>query len=120
FQSNIVDVVHLSRAAWIRYNGRMDITLTRYPSNEFEFIAFNLSNDILKETEIRKAIAYTVDRTKIINDIMPGEAVASEFPVIPDTWMYDTNVISNEVSLEKARALISESGWEENRNGVLS
>lgn len=120
FQSNKVDVVHMSRAAWIRYNGRMDITLKRYPSNEFEFIAFNLSNDILKETEIRKAIAYTVDRTKIINDIMPGEAVASEFPVIPDTWMYDTNVISNEVSLEKARALISESGWEENRNGVLS
>ena len=72
FQSNKVDVVHMSRAAWIRYNGRMDITLKRYPSNEFEFIAFNLSNDILKETEIRKAIAYTVDRTKIINDIMPG------------------------------------------------
>jgi len=120
FQSNKVDIVHMSRSAWIRYNGRMDIALKRYPSNEFEFIAFNLSNNILKEVEIRKAIAYAVDRTKIINDIMPGEAVASELPVIPDTWMYDTNVISNEVNIKKAKELIAENGWEENNKGVLS
>ena len=112
--------MHMNRAAWIRYNGRMDIALKRYPSNEFEFIAFNLSNDILEENEIRKAIAYTIDRIKIINDIMPGEAIASEFPVIPDTWMYDTNVISHEVNINKAKELILESGWEENNNGILS
>ncbi|WP_459076780.1 peptide ABC transporter substrate-binding protein [Herbivorax alkaliphila] len=120
FQSNQVDVVHMNRNAWIRYNGRMDISLKRYPSNEFEFIAFNLSNDILEEAKIRKAISYTVDRAKIINDIMLGEAVASEFPVIPDTWMYDSNVISNEVNVKKARELILESGWEENDDGFFS
>lgn len=120
FQSNKVDIVHMNRVAWIKYNGRTDISLKRYPSNEFEFIAFNLSNDISGEAEIRKAIAYTVDRTKIINDIMPGEAIASEIPVIPDTWMYDTNVISHEINVKKAKKLILENGWEENDKGVLS
>ena len=40
--------------------------------------------------------------------------MASELPVIPDTWMYDTNVISNEVNIKKAKELIAENGWEEN------
>ncbi|TYQ15581.1 UNVERIFIED_CONTAM: peptide/nickel transport system substrate-binding protein [Acetivibrio alkalicellulosi] len=119
FQSKEVDIIHMDRSAWIRYIGRSDIALKKYPSNKFEFIAFNLSNSILQESEIRNAIAYTVDRDKLINNIMPGEAIASEMPVIPDTWIYDTNIISKEVNINKARELILESGWEENNQGVL-
>jgi len=52
-------------------------------SNEFEFVAFNLSNKILKEREVRTAIAYAVDREQIISSILPGEAVASDCPLFP-------------------------------------
>jgi len=50
----------------VRYN------LKKYVSNEFEFVAFNLSNKILKEREVRTAIAYAVDREQIISSILPG------------------------------------------------
>lgn len=118
FGSQEVDVITADRTSWIGYSGRTDITLKKHVSNEFEFIAFNLSNKILKEKEVREAIAYTIDRGRIINSIMPGEAVASDLPVIPDTWLYDTNILYYERDVEKAKQILSESGWTDT-NGVL-
>lgn len=118
FQSREVDMIIADTKNWIGYSGRSDITLKKYVSNRFEFIAFNLSNKILKEKEVRKAIAYAVDRSKLVNDVMPGEAVVSDLPVIPDTWLYDTNIVSYERDVEKAKQILNDSGWTE-RNGVL-
>jgi len=105
FQSQQVDVITLDRTnldglQWkVRYNFKK-----KYVSNEFEFVAFNLSNKILKEREVRTAIAYAVDREQIISSILPGEAVASDLPVIPDTWLNDTNVVSYERDCGKGKA----------------
>ncbi|HOM02802.1 MAG TPA: peptide ABC transporter substrate-binding protein [Acetivibrio sp.] len=118
FQSQEVDVITADRTNWIGYSGRTDIFLKKYVSNEFEFIAFNLSNKILKEKEVRTAIAYAVDREQIISSVMPGEAVASDLPVIPDTWLNDTNVVSYERNVEKARQILLDGGWKEN-NGLF-
>ncbi|MFZ5987999.1 MAG: ABC transporter substrate-binding protein, partial [Bacillota bacterium] len=118
FQSRDVDLITMDRESYRRYSGRSDITLKKYPGKKFEFIAFNLSNKILREKEVRRAIAYAVDKVKIINDIMPGEAIASDIPVIPDTWLYDTNILSYNVDREKAKKLLEDSGWKDN-NGVL-
>ena len=42
----------------------------------------------------------------------------SDLPVIPDTWLYDTNIISYERDIEKAKQILEDSGWEE-KKGVL-
>lgn len=118
FQSQEVDVITADRTSWVGYSGRTDIILKKHVSNEFEFIAFNLSNKILKEKEVRMAIAYAIDRGQIISSIMPGEAVASDLPVIPDTWLNDTNVISYERDVEKAKQILVDSGWKDN-NGIF-
>lgn len=118
FQSKQIDVIATDRTGWIGYSGRSDITLKKHVSNKFEFVAFNLSNKILREKEVRKAIAYTVDKVKLINDIMPGEAVASDLPVIPDTWMNDSNVLSYYIDVDKAKELLADNGWQD-KNGVL-
>ncbi len=118
FQGGDVDLLTIDRSWWSKYNGRSDVTLKRYISNEFEYIAFNLSNKILKLKEVRQAIAYSVDKTKIINDLLPGEAVASDLPVMPDTWLNDTKVVYYSADKEKAKKLLADSGWKDN-NGVL-
>ncbi|NLD49874.1 MAG: peptide ABC transporter substrate-binding protein, partial [Clostridiaceae bacterium] len=118
FQSKEVDLITMDREEWTRYSGRSDITLKKYPGNEYEFIAFNLSNNILKEKEVREAIAYSVDKLKLIDKFMPGEAVAADIPVIPDTWLYNTNVLSYTVNTSKARQILMDAGWKENK-GVL-
>lgn len=118
FQGGDADLLTIDRTWWSKYNGRSDIMLKRYTSNKYEYIAFNLSNKILKSTEVRQAIAYTVDKTKIINDLLPGEAVASDLPIIPDTWLNDTKAVYYNEDKEMAKKLLEDSGWEE-ENGIL-
>jgi len=118
FQGGDVDLLTIDRSLWTKFNGRKDITMKKYTSNKFEYIAFNLSNKILKLPEVRQAIAYAVDKTKIINDIMPGEAIASDLPLMPDTWLNDTNAVFYNADREKAKKILEESGWKEN-NGLL-
>jgi len=118
FQGGDADLLAIDRTWWSKYSGRSDIVLKRYTSNEYEYIAFNMSNKILKLTEVRQAIAYGVDKTKIINDLMPGEAVASDLPVLPDTWLNDTKAVYYNADKELAKKLLEDSGWKE-ENGIL-
>lgn len=118
FQGGDVDLLTIDRDLWSKYNGRPDIIMKRYTTNNYEYIAFNLSNKILKLPEVRQAIAYAVDKTKIINDLMPGEAIASDLPLMPDTWLNDTNAVFYSVDREKARKLLDDTGWKE-INGLL-
>jgi len=39
-------------------------------------------------------------------------------PVIPDTWLNDTNVVSYERDVEKAKQILSDAGWKES-NGIF-
>ena len=118
FQGGDVDLLTIDRSWWSKFNGRSDITLKKFTSNEYEYIAFNLNNKILKFPEVRQAIAYAVDKTRIINHILPGEAVASDLPVIPDTWLNDTNAVYYNADKEKAKKLLADSGWKDNK-GIL-
>ncbi len=118
FQSKDVDIITVDREGWTRYSGRSDVTIKRYPGNKFEFISFNLSNRILQEKEVRKAIAYTVDKLQIISKVMHGEAFVSDIPVIPDTWLNDTKILTYEVNREKARQILTDAGWADN-NGIM-
>lgn len=118
FQGGDIDLLTIDRSLWTKYHGRQDIVMKKYTSNKFEYIAFNLSNKILKLPEVRQAIAYAVDRTKIINDLLPGEAIVSDLPLMPDSWLNDTNAVFYNYDKEKARKLLEESGWTE-KNGLL-
>lgn len=42
---------------------------------------FNLKNQTLQNSELRKALAYSVDRNKIINESLEGQGVASYYPI---------------------------------------
>jgi len=118
FQQEDIDLLTIDRSLWSKYNGRPDITMKKYTSNNFEYIAFNLSNRLLKLPEVRQAIAYAIDKKKIINDLLPGEALASDMPLMPDTWLNDTNAVFFNADKEKAKKLLQDNGWKE-RNGLL-
>ncbi|NMB34609.1 MAG: peptide ABC transporter substrate-binding protein [Clostridium sp.] len=118
FQAGEIDIIEADKNNWYSYSGRTDVILKKYVSNRFEFVAFNLSNKILEDKEVRRAISLAIDRNKIINDIMPGGAVMADLPIIPDTFMYDTNTISYEKDIEESKNILSESGWKE-RGGLL-
>jgi peptide/nickel transport system substrate-binding protein len=119
FQAGDIDVVYVENIDYSKYLERSDIIVKKFVGRDFEFIAFNLKNPILKEQEIRQAIACAIDKKKIIDKIIPGKAIPADLPVIPGTWLYDSNTESSYLNdKRKAKEILLNSGWKE-ENGVL-
>jgi peptide/nickel transport system substrate-binding protein len=58
-------------------------------------------------------MAYAIDKVKLIDKIIPGEAIAADLPVIPDTWLYESNALSYTASVKNAKDLLVQNGWKE-------
>jgi peptide/nickel transport system substrate-binding protein len=116
FQTNDIDVTFIDSGDFSKYQGRNDIALKKYPSNKYDFISINHSNPVLKEKSVRQAMAYAIDKVELINKVMQGEAVAVDIPVLPDTWLYNSDILYYNSSSKKAREILTEDGWKENRD----
>lgn len=119
FQTSDIDVVPVQTGDFIKYTGRSDLLIRKYPGKNYEFIAFNLNNAVLADKTVRQAIALAIDRVKIINEVLPGDAVVSDIPVIPNTWLNDTNITAYIPDKRKARKLLENNGWNEDSKGIL-
>lgn len=113
FQTKDVDVTFIESRDFGKYDGRNDLVLKKYTSNNYDFLAMNLQKPVLNEKVVRQALAYAVNKVDLIKNVMPGEAVASDLPILPDTWLYNNDILYYQPSTAKAKALLKEDGWKE-------
>ncbi|HHW32370.1 MAG TPA: peptide ABC transporter substrate-binding protein [Clostridiaceae bacterium] len=113
FQTRDVDVNFNETVDYDKYYGRYDLTIKKYTGNRFEFVSFNLDNPILSDVKVRQAINYAVNKEKIIGKLLPEKAVASDFPIVPGSWLNDSNIVAYEPSITKAKKILEEAGWKE-------
>jgi peptide/nickel transport system substrate-binding protein len=113
FQDERIDLTYLKNRDFSKFNGRNDVYLKKFPSNNYEYISLNLNNTVLSDKIVRQAMAYAIDKVKLIDKIIPGEAIAADLPVIPDTWLYESNALSYTASVKNAKDLLVQNGWKE-------
>ncbi len=120
FQDEKIDLTYLKNSDFSKFSGRNDIYLKKFPSNNYEYISLNLKNPILSDKAVRQAMAYAIDKVKLIDKIIPGEAIAADLPVIPDTWLYESNALSYTASTKNARDILLQNGWKEDlKSGTM-
>ncbi|MCA1217173.1 ABC transporter substrate-binding protein [Streptomyces sp. 8L] len=92
---------------------RKDINLTEMPGLEIRYIGFNTSAPIGKEKAIRQAMAYVVDRDKLINQVY-GTTASPLYSNIPAGITGHTNSFFNQYgaqpSLSKAAQVLQSAG----------
>ncbi|MEG1548163.1 MAG: peptide ABC transporter substrate-binding protein [Clostridia bacterium] len=76
-----------------------------------EMLIINQSNEKLRDVNVRKAIAYALDRSEIIANIYMNRAQACDVPIAPDSWIYDGTSKVYDYDQDKAIALMKEAGW---------
>ncbi len=71
--------------------------------------------------QVRKAIRYIVDPSRIISSVYSGMATATNLPFYPGTWMYNDSLSSYFVrNPDEAKRLIEEAGWSDSDDdGIL-
>jgi peptide/nickel transport system substrate-binding protein len=96
--------------------------LARYPdlglysaqSAGLGLIYLNLAREVtpfFQAKEIRQALLYALDRRALIDQVLGGQGLVADSPILPTTWAYDPSVKPYIYDPERAIGLLDASGW---------
>jgi peptide/nickel transport system substrate-binding protein len=105
-----------------------EVRLFSAPASEYSSLLFNLGetgSDATRSSEIRHALAYGLDREKIIDQALNGQGIALNGPYLPDSWayqpdtltLYTSQPISATIGLESAGWLMPEGSDKREKDG---
>lgn len=119
-QINEIQYVSTNVVDWEKYSGKNNLKTHEYLTHYYEFIGVNFNNPVLSDVAVRRAIAYALDRNKMVSEILLGHAVITDVPILPKTTLYDETANEYTYNMEKARQILAQAGWEDlNDEGVL-
>ena len=65
----------------------------------------------LQVKEVRQALLYGLDRQELIDDVLEGQGLVADSPVLPILWAYDPAVRHYSYDPERAIGLLDAAGW---------
>ena len=83
-----------------------------------DWLAFNTASGNTADVNVRQAIAYAIDRNFILNAIHLGIAEAAFTGIYPGGPLYEPDVETYELDIDKANALLDDAGYEKDGNGT--
>lgn len=76
----------------------------------YQYVAFNLRDNIFRDVRVRKAIAHAIDRESLVHHLWRSQARLAESVIPPNNWAYQADLIHYKFDPERARALLKEAG----------
>lgn len=119
FSQKITDCVVADESSMGKYDLETGTQKISFTDNYYEFIGFNFNNDILKDKNIRKAVASAVPIDNIIDSVYLSNAVKTASPVSPTSFLYDSKVTSLAYDINKAKEYVTLAGYKYDNNTNL-
>lgn len=108
------DVFGYPSASDVGYlTGNDDIEIVESSSMNVSYWAFNTNVPPFDNPNVRKALSYAVDRDAIIDAVYFNLAEPAKSLVPPSSWAFDGKSYVNPHSIEIAKALLRQEGYED-------
>lgn len=107
------DILRVKREDLSRFNNRVHLEVKKIASKEFDFIAFNFSNPVLNDKAVRQAIAYGIDKFRLLDYLLKGRVVPAEIPLPQDSHLFNRSINPYHYDITKTRSLLKSSGWKD-------
>jgi len=99
-----------------------DLQLFTSPMPGYAMALFNFDSTnapFLAEQTVRQALAYGLDRDKLLTEIIPGVGLKADSPILPGTWAYNPDIPKYPYDPKRAMKLLEDAGWvDTNNDGV--
>ena len=91
----------------------------RVDSYQWSHVDFNLAHPVVRDRNVRVALAYATNRQEIIDKLLHGSAIPAETDQHPLlSWAYTNDVAHHPFDPEKAKAILESDGWKVGSDGV--
>lgn len=123
FETGQINMATTIGVDWEKYSQNNRINILEYISPNYEFLGFNFSKEIFSGEDgqnLRRAIAYGIDRQAIIETVYLGHGTQTDVPIHPDSWLASEESNSFGYNLDAAKQELKKIGWEDrDGDGIL-
>jgi peptide/nickel transport system substrate-binding protein len=91
-----------------------DLNLFSAQVAEYAMVFFNLDRadaPFFQEREVRQSLMYALDREWVVDEVLRGQGMVSNGPILPGTWAYNSKMPAYRHDPDRAAALLDEAGW---------
>ncbi|HEV3155011.1 MAG TPA: peptide ABC transporter substrate-binding protein [Candidatus Baltobacteraceae bacterium] len=88
--------------------------------NGYEYMQMNLARPYLQDLRVRQAIAYAIDKQRVVQTSTFGQEKIATADQPPFLWSYDPNLPQPVQNVQKARQLLQEAGWAPGPDGIMT
>ena len=89
-----------------------DLSCLDYTTCTYEALVPNLSEtSVMSDVRIRQAVMYAIDRITLVENAYLDMGQQSEVPVVPGSWIYESQSAVYNYSPERALQLLYGAGW---------
>ena len=86
------------------------LQLKQFKGSNIDYIGLNTQEPPLNNIKIRQAVAYGINREKIINELLFGQAVIAHSILPEDSWAYNA-AVKYSYDPNRAKQLLQEAGY---------
>jgi peptide/nickel transport system substrate-binding protein len=88
----------------------------------YGLVYLNLANEslpFLQQKEVRQALLYALDRQGLVDEVLEGQGLVADSPILPITWAYDPGVRKYAYDPERAIGLLDATGWQDSDGDLV-
>lgn len=108
-----------SEGSYSQLKGISAVRTVVSPQNSYRGMLFNTESPLVSDVRVRRAIAYAIDKTSIVNKVTYGAFQAATEDLPPFMWAYNPKVQTYEYAPQKSRALLAQAGWKPGPGGIV-
>ena len=103
-----------------RWQKNENIVINPQTGNSYLYVGWNFNNPVLKNLEVRKALAMSIDVPKMLKDLFLDQGAISVGPIPRSSWAYNSGVKSIVYNPVVAQDILAAQGFTDaNRDKVL-
>jgi peptide/nickel transport system substrate-binding protein len=87
------------------------LVLHSAPLSGYNLVLLNLDRGMFQDRAVRQAMMMALDRQKLVDEVLAGQGIVINSPILPNSWAYDSNVTVYRYDVRKAKEALDEAGW---------
>jgi peptide/nickel transport system substrate-binding protein len=91
-------------------NQSPNLTVEQFSGSNIQYIGFNTKVSPFNKVKVRQAVAYAIDREKIVKNILAGQTKVADSILPEESWAYSAG-IKYTYNPAKAKQLLKEAGY---------
>jgi peptide/nickel transport system substrate-binding protein len=90
---------------------RKDLKIVAQPGMNVGYLAMNMEKEPFGNKKVRKALAYAINKKKIVSELFEGMAVPAVNMLPPNLWGYNDEIEDYSYNPVKAKTLLTTAGY---------